>query len=104
MRRERGADRSGEAIPVVCFYAQALAAGGGEFVKLGAAIVLRRAPVGLEQALTHEAKESGIEGALFDQQRITGDLSDAQEDAVAMQGAERDGSEDEEIETDLRVD
>jgi hypothetical protein len=60
----------------------------GEFVELGAAIVLRGAPTRLEQTLTDEAKEAGIERALFDQQRVVGDLSDAQKDAVPMQRAE----------------
>jgi hypothetical protein len=45
--------------------------------------------------LTHEAKQTGIERALFDQQCIAGDLADAQKNAVAMQWAERDGPENE---------
>jgi hypothetical protein len=52
------------------------------------AIVLRCAPTRLEQSLTDEAKQAGIERALFDQQRVAGDLSDAQKDAVPMQRAE----------------
>jgi hypothetical protein len=70
------------------FFPQPLAASGGEFVELGAAIVLRCAPTRLEQSLTDEAKQAGIERALFDQQRVVGDLSDAHKDAVPMQRAE----------------
>jgi hypothetical protein len=71
---------------------------GGEFVKPGA-IVLRCAPTRLEQTLTDEAKQAGIKCALFDQQCVAGDLSDAQKDAVPMQRAQRDRPEDEEIES-----
>jgi hypothetical protein len=49
--------------------------------------------------LTHQAKETGIEGTLFDQQCIAGDLSDTQKDAVPVQWAERDRPQDEEIES-----
>ena len=44
----------------VGLFTQTLAAGGGEFVELGAAIVLRCAPTRLEQSLTDEAKQAGI--------------------------------------------
>src|SRR5882724_1472147 len=63
-------DGSREPIPVGRLFAQTLAARGGEFVKLGPAIVLRRAPGRLEQPLPDEAKQTGIECTLFDQQCI----------------------------------
>jgi hypothetical protein len=86
--RERARDGGCQPIPAIGLFSQTLAAGGGELVKLGAAIVLRCAPTRLEQSLTDEAKQAGIERALFDQQRVAGDLSDAQKDAVPMQRAE----------------
>src|ERR1700722_18097729 len=61
--------------------------------------VVRRAPVRLEQSLPYEAKQAGIKRALFDQQRISGNLADAQKDAVSVQWAERDRSQNEEIES-----
>jgi hypothetical protein len=49
-------------------------------------------------AATLEAVERGVERALLDQQRAARDLLDAQQHAVAVQGAERDGLEDEHVE------
>ena len=74
-------------IPVLGLFPQTLAAGGGQFVELGAAIVLRRAPARLQQSLPHQPKQPGIERALFDQQRVAGDLPDAQQNAVTVQRA-----------------
>jgi hypothetical protein len=99
LHTEGGANGGHQPIPVIGFFAQALATGSSEFVKLGAAIVLRGTPTGFEQTLPNQAKQAGIERALFDQQRVAGDLSDAQEDAVAVQRAERDGAQDKKIES-----
>jgi hypothetical protein len=99
LRTECGADGICEAIPVGGLFAETLAAGGGELVKLGAAIIIGGAPAWLEQTLAHEAKETGIERALFNEQGVAGDLSDTEEDAVAVERAEGDGTEDEEIES-----
>jgi len=96
--RERGGDGACEAVPAQGFFAQALAAGGGERVELGAAIVLGGAPVCFQQPLADEAKESGVERALFDEQCVAGDLADAQEDAVSVKRTERDGAQDEQVE------
>src|SRR6266403_1451634 len=99
LRSKSRTDGSREPIPVVGLFAQTLAARGGEFVELGAAIVLRRAPAGSQQSLPDEAKQTGIERTLFDQQCIAGDLSDTQKNAVPMQWAERNRPQDEEIES-----
>src|SRR6266542_2220017 len=96
--REGRTAGSREPIPAVRLFAQTLAARGGEFVKLGPPIVLRRAPPRLEQSLTYQAKQTWIEGTLFDQQCIARDLSDTQKEAVPVQWAERDRPQDEEIE------
>src|SRR4029077_8160379 len=63
LHRERGSDGSHQPIPVVGLFTQTPAARGSEFVELGAAIVLRYAPARLEQSLTDEAKQAGIERA-----------------------------------------
>src|SRR5579864_7544928 len=55
LRTEGGSDGGHEPIPVIGLFAQTLAARGSEFVKLGAAVVFRCAPTGLEESLTHQA-------------------------------------------------
>jgi hypothetical protein len=48
-----------------------------------------------------QAIESGVQRALLNLEEIFGDLLDAQEDAVAMQRAKRDGFEDEHVQSAL---
>jgi hypothetical protein len=90
-RVESSAHGRDQAVPAVLFFAQSFAAGGGEFVIFGAAVVVGGAPACLEQALPDQAKKGRVEGALFDEERAAGDLFDAKKDAVAMEGAEGDG-------------
>jgi hypothetical protein len=99
LHRERGSNGSRKSIPVGGLFPQTLAASGRELVKLGAAIVLRCAPTRLEQSLPDKAKKARIERTLFDQQGIAGDLPDAKKNAVSMERAERDRTQDEEIES-----
>jgi hypothetical protein len=73
-------------------------AGAREGVELGAAVVLRRPPRGLEQPAIFEAVEGGVERALLDGEVAPGDLLDTEEDPVAVLGPERDGFEDEQVE------
>lgn len=80
-------------------FAEAFAASGGELVILSAAVAVRCAPACFEQALADKAEQGGIERALFDQQRTAGNLLDAEENAITMEGAERHGLEDQEIES-----
>ena len=68
----------GQAVPAFGLLAQALAARGGEFVELGAAIVFRCAPACFQQSLPHQAEQCRIERSLLDQQRLPGDLPNAQ--------------------------
>ena len=49
-----------------------------------------------------EAVERGVQRALLNLQRIAGDLLDAQEDAVAMLGPQRDGFENQEVQRALQ--
>jgi hypothetical protein len=96
---EGGAHGGDKAIPAGLFFAEALSAGGCEFVILCAAVVIGGAPAGFEQALADEAEEGGIKGALFNEERAARDLLDAKENAVAVEGAERDGLEDQQVES-----
>ena len=86
-----------EPLPAGGLFAEALAASGREFIELGAAIIFR-CPTRLKQSLADGAKETRIKCALFDREWVTGDLSDAQQNAVTMQRGERDRPQDEEIE------
>ncbi len=76
---------------------QAFATGGGEFVELRFAIVLRNAPTCFEQALADESEEAGIERALLNKKGIARNLRDAQEDAVTVERAKRNGAENQQI-------
>ena len=71
---------------------------GGEAVVLRFAIVLGGAPVAVDQSLMLEAIQRGIERALLNEQCAAGDLLDAKEHAVAVQLAERDRLQNEEVE------
>src|SRR5258708_28150366 len=88
----------GKAVPTLGLFTQTLPARRSEFVKLGPAIVFRRAPARLEHSLTLQAVQTGIERALFDQQGFAGDLSDTQKNAVSMQWAKCNRPQDEKIE------
>src|SRR5262249_40392256 len=93
-----GGHRADQFLPALRVFPQALPAGRGEAVELGAAVVVAHAPFGGEQALKLQAVERGVERALFDFERTAGDLADAEEYAVAVQGAERHGLQDEDVE------
>ena len=51
-------------------------AGRGEAVELGPPVVVRRAPLGGQEAAVLEAVQRGIQRALFDEQRAAGHLLD----------------------------
>jgi hypothetical protein len=52
--------------------------------------------------LMFEAVERGVEGALLDFETILGDLLDAQQNSIAVEGAQGDGFEDEHVEGALQ--
>src|SRR5262249_3401327 len=68
---------------------QALSAGGGKPVELGLPVVSGNPPLGIEQPLVFQSVQRRIERALLNGQRVTCDLFDAKQHAVAMLGAER---------------
>src|SRR5215469_9286793 len=99
LRSQRGGHGTNQAGPTIGFFAQSLAAGGGELVELGPAVVFRGAPTGFEQPLTHQAEQRRIKCALFDEQRATGNLLDAQQNPVTVKRSERNSLENKEIES-----
>src|ERR1041384_7782480 len=76
----------GVALPGADFAGELFASGGGEGVELGAAVVLGRAPLGVEQAAILEAVQRGVEGALVDLEDAARDLLDALADPPAVHG------------------
>jgi len=95
------ADEASHAVPLVAFGAELFSTSGGELVELGFAIVVGLAPLAGDPALVFEAVEGGVEGALLDFELAAGDLLDAEQDSVAVEGAEGDGFEDEHVEGSL---
>ena len=92
------ADGFGQAIPTGGFGFEGFAAFAGEAVELGFAAGVGRFPVGGEEAAIFEAVEGGVEGAFGGLDYAAGDLFEALGDGVAVDGAEGDDFEDEEIE------
>src|ERR1700759_2442435 len=70
--------------PAAGFEREAAAAGSGEAVVLGLAVVLARAPVGGEPAAVLQAMERGIERALLDFEHVFGGTLNDFGDGVAM--------------------
>src|ERR1700722_10595950 len=79
--------RADEAGPLGVFAHQVLPAGGGELVKLGAAILLGSLPAGCDPALGFQPFQGRIERAELDIQRLMRDAANAFGDSVAMQRA-----------------
>jgi hypothetical protein len=94
---ESRGNRSSQAIPTFCLLPQTPSTGGGQLIKLGAPIVFRRSPACLEQSLPHQAEQGGVKRALFDQQRSSRNLLDAQQNSVAVQRTKRDCLQNEEV-------
>src|ERR1051326_6470732 len=70
----------------------------GELVVAGAAPGRRHPPFGLDPPLELETLEGGVEGAFLDPERVAGEPPDVLGDAVAVQGPEREGLEEQEVE------
>jgi hypothetical protein len=82
---------------------EGFAAGFGEVVEAGAAIVFGGAPFGFDGAFLFEFEKDGIERALIDGEEIAADLLDAAGKAVAVLGAQDvEGFEDHEGESALK--
>src|SRR5215471_16901173 len=97
-RSERTSNSCSETVPILSFLSQAFSSRSSEFVKLGAAIVLGCSPACFEKPLTDQTEQRGIERSLLNEERLPGDLADAQKNSVAMQGPHGNCLQDEEIE------
>src|SRR5262249_38193337 len=78
------ADGEREALPVLLFNVQLFAAGGCEFVKAGAAVVFRYAPLRLDPLFLLKTVEGGIERPFFNFEHLLGHLHDALADTIAV--------------------
>ena len=85
--RGTGKDGSG-LLPFLRFFFELLAAGAGELVILGFAIVVGDAPLGSDVAFQLQFQEGGIESAVIDGEEIAAGLLNAAGDAVAMERTE----------------
>src|SRR6185436_5505648 len=98
-RGQRARHCLGETVPAHGFVAQSTTSECGKTVVLRFAIVLGGAPVAVDQSLMLEAIECGVQRALLNEQCAAGDLLDTKEHAIAVQLAERDCLENEEVES-----
>ena len=85
---EEAGDDGGGLLPVLGFGLEGFAAGLGEAVEAGAAIIFGGAPFGFDGAFLFEFEKDGIERALIDGEEIAADLLDAAGEAVAVERAE----------------
>src|SRR2546422_261863 len=95
-------DGQRDLIPVRGFFVQLSPSGTGEGVVLGPSVVLGGLPFGREPARLLQAMEGGEEGARLHGEGAARDLLDAARDAEPVEGAGRQGLQDEEIEGTLK--
>jgi hypothetical protein len=98
---EDAGDRSGQPIPVGALLVELLTAEPGERIEAGLASSVGRGPFSCEPAALFEAMERGIERALLDLQDVAGHLLQALRDGVAVDRAEGDDFQDEDVERAL---
>jgi len=85
---ENAADHPGESLPIGHVSGKLFAAALGNRIKLGFAVVVRRAPFGGDPAALLEADKRRVDGALIEKDGVAADLLDAASDAVAVLRAE----------------
>ena len=101
---QHGADAFHELFEAFFGFFQLIAAGDGEFVKLGLALGLGKSPFGGDPSTLLHAMKGGIERALFNAEKVFRGALDVEHDAVAVEVADAgEGLEDEEIERALKV-
>src|SRR5580698_6337960 len=91
----------GQFIPRFLAGIELAAAGSCELVVFGATVIIRRAPMGLDQAAALEPVQGRIQGALLDAQHIARHLLYAFGDGPAVLRTKGDCSEDEQIQRPL---
>src|SRR5262249_2285766 len=84
--KEAGED-GGRLIPFAGFFLELLAAGAGQLVELGFAVVFRYAPFRGDVAVLLEFKEGRVERTVVDREQISAGLLNAAGDAVAVEQA-----------------
>jgi hypothetical protein len=84
------------------FALELFAAGRGELVIFGAAIIFGRAPAGFDPAATLEAVQRGVQRTLLDLQNVFGDLLNTFRNGPAVLRLESNRFEDEQIQSALR--
>ena len=82
--RLKARDRGGNAFPVFSFGGELLLPGAGDGVKLRAAIIFGKSPLGADPAALFKAQQSRVESSLIHAQKIVGKLFDSACDAVAV--------------------
>ena len=88
---------------MACVGCQLAAAGLGDGVELGFAIIAGSTPFGLDPAALFETNEGGINGALIEKDFVSADLLNAARDAVAVERAHGgEGLQDHEVESALQ--
>jgi len=92
----------GEGAPSAFLKFQLFAPQPSQFIKLGAAIVLRYSPARGDPVLALQAMERGIQRALLHKQNFAGNLVDALRNRPAVQGLQSDGAENQEVQSALR--
>jgi hypothetical protein len=95
-------DGVAETLPAGSFRCELALAGSSEAVEFGVTPAFGSLPFGFEPASIFEAVERGIEGALADLEGIFGDLLDALDDGVPVDGTEGDDFQDEHVEGALK--
>ena len=91
--------RADERRPGIGLVDELTAPRAGERIDLDAPVVVAGPPFAGEELPLLEAVERRVERALLDLKGAVGDLLDARENPVTVQLAERDGAEDEQIES-----
>jgi len=94
-------DGGGQAIPIGRFLFELRTAGGGQRVELGLSSGFGLRPFGFDPGFLLEAVQSRVERALLNLKDFLRDLLDAFGDGPAMFGFERNGFEDEKVESAL---
>src|SRR5262249_41555533 len=94
-------DGGGELAPGALLHLELLAAAARQRVVLGAAVVVGRAPLRVDEAPPLEGGEGRVERALLDLEHAARDLVEPLRDRPAVPRPERQGLEDEEVERPL---
>src|ERR1041384_2226625 len=84
IQTDDGGNGSGQPFPVCRFLCQVSAAQAGERVELGAAVILRDAPLGFDPALLFEFGGSRVERAVAHLESVARDLLQTLADGPAV--------------------